>query len=117
MPAAAATTPEGRYARLAARLAAGEPDVSLGTGRKGFGATALQCGGRMFALLSARGEFVVKLDAARVAALVAQDQGSPFTMGGRTMREWLVVAGDSLARHEALAREALVHARVRAGRR
>ena len=112
---AAAPTPEGLYAQLAARLAE-EPDVSLGTGRKGFGATALQCGGKMFALLSARGEFVVKLDAARVAALVAQGQGSPFTMGGRAMREWLVVAGESPARWDALAREALAHARALASR-
>lgn len=48
-------------------------------------------------MLSAHGEFVVKLDVARMAALVAQDQGSPFTMGGRAMREWLVVVGESLA--------------------
>ena len=79
--AASATTPDACYAQLAARLTQ-EPDVSWGTGRKGFGSTALQYRGKMFALLSVRGEFVVKLDATRVAALVAQDQGSPYTMGG-----------------------------------
>lgn len=112
--AASASTPEACYAQLAARLAR-EPDVSLGNGRKGFGAMALQCGGKMFALLSVRGEFVVKLDATRVAALVSQDQGSPFTMGGRAMREWLVVACESPAQWDALAREALAHARALQG--
>ena len=113
--AASATTPDACYAQLAARLTQ-EPDVSWGTGRKGFGSTALQYRGKMFALLSVRGEFAVKLDATRVAALVAQDQGSPYTMGGRAMREWLVVACDSRTHWDALAREALAHARTLAGR-
>lgn len=99
-----------RYAQLAQRLAA-EDGVTLGSGGRGFGAGALLFGGRMFALLSPRGEFAVKLSAERVAALHAQGAGMPFTVGTRAMREWAVAADDSPAAWEALAREALARAR------
>ena len=76
-----------------------------------FGSTALTVGGSIFAMLS-QGELVVKLPSARVADLVADGTGRPFTSGAhRVMRQWLVVAGDDLARWESLSREALAFVR------
>ena len=74
----------------------------------GFGASALKVHNKIFAMLSARGEFVVKLPKARVEALVVGGDGVRFDPGhGRVMNEWLVVAPDSKADWLALAREAL----------
>ena len=100
-PAAAA---EQRYADLVAAFTA-RPHVELGAGR-GFGGGALRTGGKIFAMLDATGQFVVKLPAARVAALIAAGQGRSFEAGkGRPMREWLAV--DPAADWRALADEAL----------
>ena len=99
MPEAA----EERYAELVADFL-GRPGV--GQDGKGFGSSALKTGGRIFAMLSSRGEFVVKLPAARVAELIASGLGGPYDAGkGRPMKEWLAVppCGD----WEALAGEAL----------
>lgn len=91
------------YARIVRALQT-ESGVSVGAG-KGFGAGALRRGGKIFAMLSSRGEFVVKLPKARVDELVAAAVGRRFTAGkGRQMREWLVV--ELPARALILAREA-----------
>ena len=59
---------------------------------RGFGRGALTVKGKIFAMLSSRGEFVVKLPGDRVAALVASGSGKRFASGpGRVMKEWLVV--------------------------
>jgi hypothetical protein len=59
---------------------------------QGFGSGALTVNGRIFAMLSSRGEFVVKLPRERVEALVASRAGAPFDAGkGRPMKEWLAV--------------------------
>jgi hypothetical protein len=77
-------------------------------GGKGFGSGALQCHGKIFAMLSSQHQFVVKLPRDRVDALVAARRGSRFSpSGGRLMKEWFV-AGPSLERDwVALAKEAL----------
>ncbi|MFI5269004.1 MAG: hypothetical protein ACHQ7M_16635 [Chloroflexota bacterium] len=81
------------------------PGVAAG-GKRGFGSGALKVGGKIFAMETPRGEFVVKLPAARVAELVAMRLGKPFDAGkGRPMQGWLVVAAQTADRI-ALVREA-----------
>lgn len=91
------------YAKIVHSLRA-EPGVTLGA-RRGFGEGALTRGGKIFAMLTSRGEFVVKLTRERIDDLVTQGVGRRFTAGkGREMREWLVVERKSQALP--LAREA-----------
>jgi hypothetical protein len=67
--------------------------VTLGASKKGFGSFALCAGGKIFAMISTRDEFVVKLPRARVDALVASGVGVRFDPAhGRMMKEWLVVS-------------------------
>jgi hypothetical protein len=62
---------------------------------KGFGSGALKVNGKIFAMLSSKGHFVVKLSKERVNALVAAGKGTRFDPGrGRLMKEWLAVADD-----------------------
>lgn len=64
-----------------------------GTG-KGFGSGALKVGKKIFAMISSRAEFVVKLPSARAAELVASGCGAYFDAGrGKPMKEWVVVTG------------------------
>lgn len=73
---------------------------------KGFGSTGLKVDGKLFALVSSRGQFVVKLPKARVQALVAEGMGVLWDPGhGRLMREWIALSGQE-ERWLALAREA-----------
>jgi hypothetical protein len=73
---------------------------------KGFGSGALKVNGKIFAMKSSKGKFVVKLSKERVDALVASGQGERFDPGhGRLMKEWLAV-GDREAGWVQLAREA-----------
>ena len=75
-------------------------------GGKGFGSTALKLDGRIFAMMNAKGRFVVKLPRERVEELVGRGQGQYFDPGhGRLMKEWLEVSGQSISWLE-LAREA-----------
>ena len=98
-------TAEQRYAELVAALLR-RPGVTQ-DGR-GFGSSALKVRGRMFATLSSKGAFVVKLPRARVDALVAAGQGRPFEPGpGRMMKEWLELSATSGQDWAALAEEAL----------
>jgi hypothetical protein len=69
-----------------------DPDVSQGEG-KGFGSGALKVNGKIFAMMSSMGKFVVKLPKRRVEELVAAGHGERFDPGhGRLMKEWAVVA-------------------------
>jgi hypothetical protein len=98
---------EEAFATLAERFAR-EPGVEFGTG---FGpAPGLRAGGKIFAMLP-HGELVVKLPAARCAALVDDGDGHLFVVGKRTMREWLVVDGIDPESWLALAAEALEYVR------
>jgi len=70
---------------------AGDRQVSLG-GKKGFGSGALKVNGKIFAMMSSKGELVVKLPKERVDELVASGKGERFDPGhGRVMKEWVVV--------------------------
>ncbi len=82
-----------------------DPRVSVGEG-KGFGSGGLKVDGRLFAMMSSRGQFVAKLPEQRVGELVAQGKGEPFDPGhGRLMREWVAMHGRA-DEWVALAREA-----------
>ena len=67
-------------------------------GGTGFGASALKVGGKIFAMMSSKNKFVVKLPKERVDALVAARKGAYFDPGhGRLMKEWLEMgAGQAL---------------------
>jgi hypothetical protein len=94
-----------RYADLV-RAFTGRPRVSQDG--KGFGSSALKVGGRIFAMLNSRGEFVVKLPRARVDSMVASGDGDRFDPGhGRLMKEWLAVRPGSGLDWFSLADEAM----------
>jgi len=84
-------TPEERYAALVEEFL-GDKDVEQ-SGR-GFGSDALKVRGKIFAVLSSQGRFVVKLPRQRVDALVASGDGERFDprRDGRVMKEWLALA-------------------------
>ena len=72
---------------------------------RSFGSNGLKVEGRIFAM-GVRGNLVVKLPKARVAALVEAGHGEAFDPGhGRKMKEWVVIEGDQPSWLE-LAREA-----------
>jgi hypothetical protein len=103
---ARATTPEAdpRFARVV-KAFAGDRHVAYRTG-KGFGSNALKVNEKIFAMISSKGEFVVKLPQARVEALVNAGKGAYFDPGrGRLMKEWLAVSG-AATNWTALAKEA-----------
>jgi len=81
---------ERRFAQVV-DVFAKKPRVSTGT-TKGFGSGALKLNGRIFAMLSSKREFVVKLSKDRVDELVEAGCGKRFDTGrGRLMKEWLAV--------------------------
>jgi len=83
-----------------------DPRVTLPGVGKGFGSDALKVGGKIFAMLSSKSTFVVKLSEARAAELVNSALGEYFDPGrGRLMKSWVVVtAGERF--WAALAKEA-----------
>lgn len=84
---------------------ASDQQVSRGEG-KGFGSGALKVNGRIFAMMTSKGEFVVKLPKKRVDELVDAGKGKRFDPGhGRLMREWFV-AGKGVTDWLELAKEA-----------
>ena len=98
-----------RFATIVAALAE-EKGVTLGQqGKKGFGSSALQVNGKIFAMVSSGGLFVVKLPKQRVEELESQGMGKKFDPGhGRLMKEWLALAPDTAKQWLPLAREALL---------
>jgi hypothetical protein len=105
-----ATTSEVQH-RFAAVVAAlsGEPGVSVGQrGKKGFGSSALQVNGKIFAMVSSEGALVLKLPRQRVEELEARGVGQRFDPGhGRLMKEWLALHHPATGECLSLAREAL----------
>jgi hypothetical protein len=97
-----------RFGAVASALA-DEPNVSVGaSGKKGFGSSALRVGGKIFAMVSSSGHFVVKLPKQRVDELERAGAGQRFDPGhGRLMKEWLSLDAGSREDWLALAREAL----------
>jgi hypothetical protein len=85
-----ATVGEDRLAAIAVAFF-DEPRVTLGHGRRGFGAGTLMIDGRIFALVS-DGRLVLKLPAARVSTLIAEARGVPWSAGKPTpLREWVQI--------------------------
>ncbi len=104
----APVAPEDRYDALVETLLH-NADVTVGSpGKKGFGSSALQIGGKIFAMLS-KGRLVVKLPQQRVDALIAAGAGERFDprLDGRLMKEWLTVDPTSAEEWLSLAREAM----------
>lgn len=67
--------------------------VAHATG-KGFGSGSLKVDGKIFAMISSKGQFVVKLPQGRVAELVDDGTGQPFAASrGGAMKEWLALDG------------------------
>jgi hypothetical protein len=110
-PATASVT-EKRFADIVAALRTKPrvtaPASDAAGGRKAFGSSGLKVDNKVFAMISSRGEFVVKLPRERVDALVASSDGARFDPGhGRLMKEWLVVSPSSKIDWLGLATEAL----------
>jgi hypothetical protein len=75
---------------------------------KGFGSSALKVNGRIFVMLTPRGDFVAKLPRQRVDDLIAADAGLPYDAGkGRPMKEWVVIRPESQLEWASVAEEAL----------
>ena len=80
---------------------------------KTFGHSALKVNDKIFAMVSSKEDFVVKLPAGRVDALVTAGVGQRFQSGkGAPMKEWLAVNSSSRVDWIELAREALVFVRT-----
>jgi hypothetical protein len=90
-------TRDDEFASVVSAFANDRKVIPPGSG-KGFGSGALKVNGKIFAMMSSKGQFVVKLSEERVNILVADGSGSRFDAGrGRPMKEWLVVtAGHQL---------------------
>ena len=99
------TTGDDWFALVVSAFANDPKVIPPGSG-KGFGSGALKVNGKIFAMMSSKGQFVVRLSEERVNSLVADGSGTRFDSGrGRPMKEWLVVtAGHQL--WAPLAREA-----------
>ena len=97
-----------RFAAIIEALA-GEGNVSVGQKcKKGFGSSALQVNGKIFAMICSSGSFVVKLPKQRVEELEVSGVGAKFDPGhGRLMKEWLSLNHSSINECLPLAREAL----------
>jgi hypothetical protein len=96
------------FAAVSERLLA-EPDVEAGTG---FGARAgLRAGGKIFAI-RLDDALVVKLPAARCAALLADGAVMPWDRGkGTPLKEWVAVPERDAEDWGGFAEEALAYAR------
>ena len=101
------TRPEAQFETVVQALAI-EPGVTHTNPGSRFGSSSLKVHDKIFARVSAKGEFVVKLPKARVDDLVADGAGERFDAHReRPMKEWLVVRGQSAGEWLQLAREAL----------
>jgi hypothetical protein len=106
-----ASSAKRRYAQLV-DLFLDRPNVTQDG--KGFGSSALKVDGRIFAMLTPRSEFVVKLPRQRVDQLIQSGDGVAFDAGkGRPMKEWLVIPASSSVDWSSLTEEALAFVSVR----
>ncbi|HLY27097.1 MAG TPA: hypothetical protein VKQ72_12205 [Aggregatilineales bacterium] len=101
-------TPQERFNTLIEQFK-GMPEVTLGSSeKKGFGSSALQIRGKIFAMLS-HDRLVVKLPKGRVDVLVAAGEGERFDprQDGRLMKEWLSLSPTSQEDWLSLSKEGL----------
>lgn len=100
-------SPEACYGKIVTTLA-DKSGVARGKpGKKGFGSSALCVNDKIFAMLSSKDKFVVKLPKERVDEVVASGKGRRFEPGrGRVMKEWLEVEAVNKDEWLALAKEA-----------
>ena len=92
-----------------------EPGVTFGEpgAKKTFGHSALKIHDKIFAMVSSKGDLVVKLPRARVDVLETAGAGKRFRAGnGGPMKEWLAVDAASRQDWLGLAREALSFVRT-----
>ncbi|MGI8689342.1 MAG: hypothetical protein ACR2M3_12260 [Thermomicrobiales bacterium] len=107
-------TTEERFATIVEELL-GSLGVTPPSGT-GFGSSGLRVGGKIFAMLSSNGAFVVKLPQQRVNALIVAGDGERFDPGhGRLMKEWVAVASASEEEWLPLAREAMAFVASKGG--
>lgn len=112
-PGKAAPALDPRFAKVV-RAFARDKDVTPPKPGRGFGSSALKVRGSIFAMLSSKGKFVVKLPKERVDALVAARKGAYFDPGhGRLMKEWLEM-GSNQAQWISLAKEARAFVKAKA---
>jgi len=99
---------EERFAKIVDDLLH-SPEVTFGSSeRKNFGSSALKIQGKIFAMISSKGKFVVKLPRQRVDTLVAAGDGERFDPGhGRLMKEWVAFDPTSEIEWLPLAKEAM----------
>jgi len=82
-------------------------DRRVTTGGKGFGSSGLKVDGKLFAMISSRGLFVVKLPRKRVDEMVQLGAGRPFDPGhGRLMKAWVSIGAEHAKLWTSLADEA-----------
>jgi hypothetical protein len=104
-------TPSQRFASIVDEFrgdaAVTVPSEEPGQGRK-FGSSGLKVKGRVFAMVSSNGEFVVKLPRQRVDELVVMGEARRFDprRNGKVMKEWAVIAPRSKVDWLQVAREA-----------
>jgi hypothetical protein len=90
------------------------PDVKPSE-KKGFGSYALWANGKIFVLLSSKGEFVAKLPRERVDELASSGLGKRWDPrnDGRLMKEWVTLEPKDSKNWLPVAREALQFVRSR----
>ncbi len=106
-----AITPEERFAKIVKALrnhSGVTPPSDATQSKKRFGSSGLKIRDKIFAMISSKSEFVVKLPQHRVDALIASGKGKRFDPGhGRLMKEWLTVETTSDEGWLRLAKEAM----------
>jgi hypothetical protein len=94
-PPSPATRAEAAFLEIAQAFA-NDPEVALSKSGRRFGERrTLKVNGKIFAMISSAGRFVVKLPAIRVSALIDARVAEAFDAGrGRPMKEWAVVEAE-----------------------
>jgi hypothetical protein len=104
-------TPGERFARIVTVLRGHSgvtPPSNAPQSKRRFGSSGLRINDKIFAMLSSKGKFVVKLPQQRVDALITSGEGKRFDPGhGRLMKEWVTVETTSDELWLRLAKEAM----------
>jgi TfoX/Sxy family transcriptional regulator of competence genes len=98
---------EDLFRELTERLLASDPGVEL---KRAFSSPGLRFKDKIFAM-HVRGDLVVKVPHERCEELADEGRATPFRIGQRVMREWVVIGFDRGSEWDALADEALAFAR------